>query len=293
MKITTNWKVNLRIMALDLLTTRLTAFTFYRLQSGEYTGWRIRDVWRQAPDALVAASMATATAPRDARMIALFLTLFGGLTYRPTDANADGDGADMGVLAAAAPASAATLPITTPAFGLMADLPGQTTVQTRLTVALHTARARGDGVVVVCFSLDHHDALARQVGEFGVEEVTAQLGARLRMQVPDPASAGRLGYGVFVALLPLPHAQSAPRPQLLADAQQRADVLHAALAVPVTVSAIPTSLSSPPSLTSLTVGETVRVAVALRMGLAVAPVQGMDAASLLLLASQAMAASSR
>lgn len=272
-------------MALTALATRLTTFAWYRLAGGQYAGWRIRDVWRHAPQALVAAASDPATPPRDARMIALFLTLFGGIMYRPPSA-VDAPAAstdDTGDTDVAASRTATTLPVSTPAFGLMADLPGQTTVLARLTVALQAAGASGGGVAVVCFALQNREALTRYVGEGGVERVVATMGARLLAHITEPGGAGRLGYGVFVAVLPLPPLptspddEEGPNARLLRQARQRAETLRAMLSASVTLDTV---MHFPP------VWEDTDVPITVGMGLAVAPLQGMNAPTLLLRASQ-------
>ena len=57
-------------------------FAVYRLRTGVYRGWRVRDVWRHDPQALLAASRSLTTPMMDAAAIDLFMALFGGLTHR-------------------------------------------------------------------------------------------------------------------------------------------------------------------------------------------------------------------
>ena len=57
-------------------------FGLYRLHGGAYAGWRLRDVWRHDPNALLGATQAPTTRVRDAAAIKLFLMLLGGIMYR-------------------------------------------------------------------------------------------------------------------------------------------------------------------------------------------------------------------
>ena len=59
-------------------------FGVYRLCGGAYAGWRLRDVWRHDPDALLREARAATTYRRDVAAITLFLVCFGGIAYRPT-----------------------------------------------------------------------------------------------------------------------------------------------------------------------------------------------------------------
>ncbi len=57
-------------------------FGLYRLHDGEYAGWRLRDVWRHDPNALLHATVTPTTRVRDAAAVKLFLVLLGGIMYR-------------------------------------------------------------------------------------------------------------------------------------------------------------------------------------------------------------------
>lgn len=256
-------------MALTVLVARFTGFALYRLQSGAYAGWRLRELWRRAPLALVSTATAPGMSPRDTTVIALFLAEQGIPTQRVVPSS----GADEA-------RTAATLPVTTPAFGMMTDLPGQEAVRARLTVALKEA-ACGEGVAVVCIALDRREALVQQFGEGRVEEIITTMGARLLGAVADPGGAGRLGHGVFVAVFPLPASggESSNHAALLREAQQQAEALRAVVAAPVMVDTI---MHTPATRKSVPVPLTVR------MGIAVAPVHGVNASGLLLHASQGM-----